>query len=230
MVKLNFGEIVCFYSDLYKKIACRIYYNSPGLVITCPELPVDDIPTYIINEIKAVMNRALQQNNMDLYNKFMQDLNAISQAIANPSPTPPPPLPLEIPVPPGADLYEEIKKAYFPPTTPAPTPTPPPPATEQIVPRTTMVPQKPSIVPVEEWKPQAYVTPPTPTSTPTPTPTPPAVTQPTTPSPVQPTAPPPIQPQTQPQPSVEKKEEEKRIDLRKLALVGLIGYLLVRKK
>ena len=169
MVKLNFGEIECFYSDVYKKIACRIFYDSPLVIITGAEVPVDML-TYSINEIKSAMNRALQQGKMDLYNKYLQDLNAINQAVASPSPTP----------------------------------------------KTTMVPQKPSIVPVEEWKPQAYVSPPPP---------------PTAPPPTQPAAPLPVQPQIQPQPPMEKKEEEeKRIDLKKLALLGLIGYLLMRKK
>lgn len=197
MVKLNFGEIECFYSDIYKMTACRIFYNSPWVVITGAEVPVDML-TYSINEIKAAMNRALQQNNMDLYNKYLQDLNAINQAIANPSRTPPPPVPPTIPIPKGADVYEEIKKALFP--APAPTPAPAP------APVTTA--------------------PPTPVVTPTPTPT-----QPTAPLPVQLTAPPPIQPQTQPQtPKEKKEEEEKRIDLRKLALIGLLGYLIMRKK
>jgi len=173
MVKLNYGEIECFYSDVYKKTACRIYYNSPWVVITGAEVPIDML-SYSINEIKSAMNRALQQGNMDLYNKYLQDLNAINQAIASPSPTPPPPVPPVIQIPSGANIYEEIKKAYFP--TPAPTPAPPP---------------------VE----------------------------------IKPVAPLPVQPQVQPQPPVEKKEEEeKRIDLKKLALLGLLGFLLMRKK
>jgi len=177
MVKLNYGEIECFYSDIYKKTACRIYYNSPWVVITGAEVPVDML-SYSINEIKAAMNRALQQGNMDLYNKYMQDLNAINQAIASPSPTPPPPVSPVIQIPSGANVYEEIQKAYFPPPTPTPAP--------------------------------ASAPAPTPTVTP---------------------APPPVQPtvQAQPQPPTEKKEKEK-IDLKKLALLGLVGFLLVRKK
>jgi hypothetical protein len=125
MVKLNFGEIECFYSDVYKKTACRIYYNSPWVVITGAEVPIDML-SYSINEIKSAINRALQQGNMDLYNKYLQDLNAINQAIASPSATPPPPVPPVIQIPSGANVYEEIKKAYFPATTPAPAPTPTP--------------------------------------------------------------------------------------------------------
>jgi len=178
MVKLNFGEIECFYSDIYKKTACRIYYNSPWVVITGVEVPVDML-SYSINEIKSAMNRALQQGNMDLYNKYMQDLNAINQAIATPSPTPPPPVPPVIQIPPGASVYEEIKKAYFP--TPAPTVTAAP-----------------------------------------------ATTQPAAPPPIQPTVQPQILPQVQP--PIEKKEEEAKIDIKKLALLGIIGYLIAKKK
>jgi len=70
VVKLKLRRDRVFYSDVYKMTACRMLYNSPGLNITVAELPVVDMPTFIINEIKAVMNRALQQGNMDLYNKF----------------------------------------------------------------------------------------------------------------------------------------------------------------
>jgi hypothetical protein len=183
MVKLNFGEIECFYSDVYKKTACRIYYNSPWVIITGAEVPVDML-SYSINEIKSAMNRALQQGNTDLYNKYLQDLNAINQAIANPSATPPPPVPPVIQIPQGANVYEEIKKAFFP--TPQPTPTP----------------------------------------APAPAPT---VTQLTAPPPIQPQVQAQPQPQVQP-PEIKKEEEEKKIDLKKLALIGLLGYLFVRKK
>ena len=185
MVKLNYGEMNCYYSEVFKQPVCDLYYDAPRLRITIAEVPLNMF-SMVIDEMKTAMNRALQYNDYEAYNKINQDLSVVTQELA--------------------------RAKTITPTIPAPTPPPPPPT----VPVTTMVPQKPSIVPVEEWKPQAYVSPPPP---------------PTAPPPTQPAAPLPVQPQIQPQPPMEKKEEEeKRIDLKKLALLGLIGYLLVRRK
>jgi hypothetical protein len=201
MVKLNYGEMNCYYSEVFKQPVCDLHYNAPRLSISLVEVPLNMF-SMVIDEMRSAMNRALQYNDYEAYNKINQDLSVVTQELA--------------------------KAKTITPTIPAPTPPPPPPT----VPVTTMVPQKPSIVPVEEWKPQAYVSPPPPPPpqpvAPAPAPQPPP---PTAPPPTQPAAPPPVQPQIQPQPPMEKKEEEeKRIDLKKLALLGLIGYLLMRKK
>ena len=209
MVKLNYGEMNCYYSEVFKQPVCDLYYDAPGLGITASEVPLN-VFSMFIDEMRSAMNQALQYNNYEAYNKINQDLSVVTQELA--------------------------KAKTITPTIPAPTPPPPPPTAERIVPVTTMVPQKPSIVPVEEWKPQAYVSPPPPPPpqpvAPAPAPQPPP---PTAPPPTQPAAPLPVQPQIQPQPQIQlpmekKEEEEKRIDLKKLALLGLIGYLLMRKK